>query len=56
MRYLKIAQDFAEASGDEFWFANLYTGFREYYSVADSVWKTLSYLYGNAVADELEGR
>ena len=53
MDYLIRAEKYAEARGDEMWFKNLYTGFREYNGVADSVWKTLSHLYSNEVADEL---
>lgn len=54
MEFLKRAERYAEARGDEFWFKNLYTGFREYNGVTDSVWKALSYLYGNYTADLLE--
>ena len=54
MDFLKRAERYTEARGDEMWFKNLYTGFREYNGVADSVWKTLSYLYGNETADLLE--
>jgi hypothetical protein len=53
MDFLKRAQAYAEARGDEHWFANLYTGFRQYNDVSDSVWKTLSYLYSNETADLL---
>jgi hypothetical protein len=53
MDYLIIAEKYAEAHDDEMWFKNLYTGFREYNSVNDSVWKTLSYLYGSRVANML---
>lgn len=54
MSYLRRATDYCDQRGDGDWFRNLYTGFREYNDVKDSVWKTLSYLYGNAVADQLE--
>ena len=54
MEFLKRAERYAEARGDEFWFKNLYTGFREYNGVTDSVWKALSYLYGDYTADLLE--
>ena len=53
MNFLIIAEKYAEAHGDEMWFKNLYTGFREYNGVTDSVWKTLSYLYGSRVANLL---
>jgi len=32
----------------------LYTQFRNFNNVTDSVWKTLSYLYSDEVADLLE--
>ena len=54
MSYLRRATDYCDQQGDGNWFRNLYTGFREYNDVRESVWKTLSYLYGNAVADQLE--
>lgn len=54
MDFLKRAERYAEARGDEFWFKNLYTRYREYNNVTDSVWKTLAYLYSNEVADLLE--
>lgn len=56
MKYLKIAEQYAEKFGveDSYYFKKLYTGFREYNDVKDSVWKTLSYLYGNDTADMLE--
>jgi hypothetical protein len=53
MDFLIRAELYAEAHGDEMRFKNLYTGFREYNGVADSVWKTLSYLYGSRVANLL---
>ena len=56
MKYLKIAEQYAEKFGaeDSYYFKNLYTRFRQYNDVKDSVWKTLSYLYGNDTADMLE--
>ena len=53
MEYLKRAEAYAEARGDELWFKNLYTCLRAFNNVEDSVWKTLSYLYGNESADLL---
>lgn len=53
MKFLQRAESYCEARGDELWFKNLYTGFREYNGVGDSVWKTLSYLYSNEIADQL---
>lgn len=54
MDFLNRAERYAEARGDELWFKNIYTGYRQYNGVTDSVWKTLSYLYSNETADLLE--
>lgn len=54
MDFLIRAEKYAEARGDEFFFKNLYTGFRQYNNVTDSVWKTLTYLYNEDTADMLE--
>lgn len=54
MDFLIRAEKYTEARGDEFWFKNLYTSYREYNNVADSVWKTLAYLYSEETADLLE--
>jgi hypothetical protein len=55
MDFLTRAENFARANGDEEWFKNnLYTDFREYNNVNDSVWKTLAYLYGAEIANQLE--
>jgi hypothetical protein len=54
MKFLQRAERYAEARGDEFYFKDLYSSFRQYNGVTDSVWKTLSYLYSNEVADLLE--
>ena len=56
MEYLKRAEEYAESLGDDLWFKHLYTGFREFNNVEDSVWKTLSYLYSDDVADLLESQ
>lgn len=53
MDYLKRAEAYCDQRGDDLWFKNLYTGFREFNSIEDSVWRTLSYLYSNEVADLL---
>jgi len=55
MDFLIRAEQYAAERDDELWFKNLYTGFRQYNDVEDSVWKTLSYLYSNAVADLVRG-
>ena len=54
MDYLIRAEKFAQANGDENWFKLHYTRYREYNNVADSVWKTLSYLYDDNTANRLE--
>ena len=52
--FLQRAERYAEARGDDNFFKNFYVNYREYNSVTDSVWKTLSYLYGDDVANMLE--
>jgi hypothetical protein len=52
--FLIRAEEYAKAHGDEMWFKNLYTDFRQYNDITDSVWKTLAYLYSNEIADLLE--
>jgi hypothetical protein len=54
MKFLKMAQEYAEMRGDDNWFAHIYTMLREYNSVEESVWKTLSYLYSTDVANALQ--
>ena len=56
MDFLKRAETYTEARGDDVFFKWIYANHREYNNVADSVWKSLSYLYGNSVADMLEIR
>lgn len=52
--FLKRAEKYAEARGDENYFREAYTILREANSVEDSVWKALAYLYDGYVADLLE--
>lgn len=54
MQYLKRAQDYAHARGDDNWFAQCYSLNRESFSVRDSVRFTVSWLYSDHVADMLE--
>lgn len=54
MAFFARAEKYAEARGDEMWFKNLYTDFRQYNDITDSVWKTLAYLYSVETADLLE--
>ena len=54
MEYLKRAERYAMARGDENHFKHYYTLYRYEYSVSDSVWKTLAWLYDDSVADLLK--
>jgi len=54
MEFLKQAQEYANAHGHGLEFNHHYGVFRYDYSVRDSVWKTLSWLYGHDVANELK--
>ena len=54
MDFLKRAETYTEDRGDDVFFKWIYSNHREYNNVRDSVWKSLSYLYGNSVADMLE--
>lgn len=54
MDFLKKAEAYAQARGDEYWFKEYYTYFRKECSVTESVWRALSFLYDNTVADFLE--
>ena len=48
--YLIRAEKYAEARGDENFFKQYYTRYREYYGVEDSVWCALTWLYDEDVA------
>jgi hypothetical protein len=54
MDFLKRAETYTESRGDDVFFNWIYANHREDNNVRDSVWKSLSYLYGNSVADMLE--
>jgi hypothetical protein len=54
MEFLKRAERYAEARGDDDYFREVYTILRESNSVEESVWKALQYLYDGYVADLLE--
>ena len=54
MNYLKIAENYAMDQGDEYWFKEIYTNYRQYNDVAQSVWMTLCYLYGSNVANKFK--
>jgi len=53
MEYLRRAERYAEARGDENYFREVYTILRETNSVEDSIWQALRYLYDGYVADML---
>ena len=54
MDFLKTAERYAEARGDENFFKHWYTRYREYYNVEDSVWHTLTWLYDEDTAKLLK--
>ena len=54
MDFLIRAEKYAETRGDENWFKEIYSEFRLYNDVTESVWKTLSYLYDDDLADLLK--
>lgn len=54
MDFLKRAQAYAEMQGDENWFAEVYTLYREWHNVEDSVWAALSWLYNENVVKQLK--
>ena len=54
MEYLIRAERYAETLGHDAFFKWVYENHREYNDVRDSIWKTLSYLYGRSIADMLE--
>ena len=54
MDYLIRAEKYAEKRGDEFYFKEYYTRYREDYTVDDSVWHTLTYLYDEDTAKLLK--
>lgn len=55
MDFLKIAEKYAEARGDDYWFKHIYSLYRSEMSVRDSVRQTLIWLYNDEqVADLLE--
>ena len=54
MDFLIRAEKYTEDRGDDVFFKWIYSNHREYNNVSDSVWKSLSYLYGDYVADMLE--
>ena len=54
MDFLKRAEEYALTQGDENWFKQYYTKYRESYGVHLSVWSTLVWLYGEELANSLD--
>jgi len=54
MEFLKRAEDYTEARGDENWFKEVYTRYREWYDVSDSVFCALTWLYDEDTATLLK--
>ena len=54
MDFLIRAEKYAEARGHAVFFKWIYANHRESHGITDSVWKSLSYLYGDSVADLVE--
>jgi hypothetical protein len=54
VEYLKRAERYAEVRGDENYFKHYYTLYRTHYSVEQSVWSTLAWLYDDSVAELLK--
>lgn len=54
MKYLICAEQYVEARGEEAFFKWVYSVAREHNNVNDSVWKALSYMYGDTVADAIK--
>lgn len=54
MKFLILAEKYAEEQGDENWFKYLYTEFRENNGVEESIRKAITHLYGYDVANLLE--
>jgi hypothetical protein len=54
MEFLKRAERYAEARGDQYFFKQYYTTYREWYNVEDSVWCALSWLYDEDSAELLK--
>lgn len=54
LEFLKRAERYAEARGDQNWFKEVYTRYREWYNVEDSVWCALTWLYNEDSANLLK--
>jgi len=56
MDFLKRAQDYAAKRGDENWFAEIYSLYREWHNVEDSVRCALNWLYDEDTARLLKNQ
>ena len=54
MDFLIRAEKYANARGDENWFKEYYTKYREWYNVEYSVWCALTWLYDEDTAKLLK--
>lgn len=54
LKFLAAAQEYALHRGDDDMFCELYCNYRPNEDIQESTWLTLSYLYGNEVADKIE--
>ena len=54
MEYLDKIVTSGMGLGDEYWFKEYFTKFRQDNGVNEAVWKTLNYLYDSHTADLLE--
>lgn len=54
-KFLIAAQEYARNRGDDYyWFCEVYGNYRSYMNIDESAWYTLSYLYGNDVANNVK--
>jgi BioD-like phosphotransacetylase family protein len=51
MNFLIKAMSLVESRGDDDWFCEIYSNYREFNGVKESIFMTLSYLYNNEVAE-----
>ena len=54
MQFLIRAEKYAAARGDEDWFKMYYTDYRGWFNVEESVWRTLTWLYDEDIANLLK--
>ena len=52
---LERAEKYCLERGDEAWFYHCYTIHRESYCIKDSLWKTMSQMYSDEVANNMFG-